>query len=375
MKTSLKIFIIVFYASIITASEIGLIYFNNPTWFLTVSIASSVLLFFILGWFGWLKLDEKSLLRQPLFLVSILLPIHLFLMYGFWAWAGKEVNFSADGFSHFIDISKLPLLLLASSAPMAAIVNNIHRTIQTEKQILEAQHKNIQDAHINHRKFHLELYSKIEGKNITEDITSANNKHTATRMSGNYKLHVKYPLELYRKSYYNSNARNENNSKINENFIESLKRDWVEINNQLKKIHQPADKNARTISYKSLETAYVKTCKNLCLGGYHSDHSFIFNDYDSDYQLFSMFFKFNTIYKCILTLETVTHSYLDTCYGEEVKKYFTLDEPLVKIGPGIYHDWLTFLDYVAMGDYSETKLVRLSTFESVETGDILAAEH
>jgi hypothetical protein len=57
-----------------------------------------------------------------------------------------------------------------------------------------------------------------------------------------------------------------------------------------------------------------------------------------------------------------------------VKKHFTLDDSLVKIGPGIYHDWHKFFQYMAHGDYIEAKLVALSTLEVIETGDTLAAE-
>ena len=374
MTKGTKAIIIIGYILFITAAEIGLIISTHPVYFLSLSIISSIVLFFILWWFRWLKLDEKSLLQQPLFLTSILLPFHTFLIYGIWSWMGHGINFTSDGFAHFIDISKLPLLLLASSVPLAAIVNNIHRTIQTEKQIMEAQQKNLQDSYINHRKFHLELYSKIEGKNIEEDITETKRSHTVSKQTNNYKLYVKYPLELYRKSYGNPTPVNSNNINIKEDFLYELNRNWAEINKELIKVHKPENRNERTVSYKRLTTAYIKTCKHLCLGGYHSDHSFIFNDYDNNYQFWSIFFKFNTLYKCLLALETVTHSYLDTCYGEDVKKYFTLDDSLVKIGPGIYHDWLNFFQYMAHGDYIEAKLVVLSTLEVIETGDTLAAE-
>lgn len=374
MTKGTKAIIIICYILAITAAEIGLIISNHPVYFLSLSIISSIVLFFILWWFKWLNLDEKSLLQQPLFLTSILLPFHTFLIYGIWSWMGHGINFSSDGFANFIDITKLPLLLLASSVPLAAIVNNIHRTIQTEKQIMEAQQKNLQDFYINHRKFHLELYSKIEGKNIEEDIRETKRSHAISKIIINYKLYVKYPLELYRKSYDNPKPVNGNNLNINEDFLYELKCNWIEINKELRKVHKPENRNVRIISYIGLTKAYVKTCKHLCLGGYHSDNSFIFNDDDKNYQLWSIFFKFNTLYKCLLALETVTHSYLDTCYGEDVKKYFTLDDSLVKIGPGIYHDWLDFLEYVAQGDYSEAKLVDLSTHKVIETGDTLATE-
>ena len=75
---------------------------------------------------------------QPLFWVAIVAPIGLFLSTGVWAWDWIGFDISAKGFNHFIDISKLPLGLLALSIPLAVLTARLHGTKQTALQITKA---------------------------------------------------------------------------------------------------------------------------------------------------------------------------------------------------------------------------------------------
>ncbi|EJH1681437.1 hypothetical protein NCT36_004343, partial [Escherichia coli] len=113
-------------------------------------------------------LDHRSLFQQPLFWAAIGVPLFTSLYFGSFVWIDKIHSFSltSHGYERFLDISKLPLLILASAVPLVSIVNNLHRTKQTEKQISEAERKNRVDLYYNHMKFHLDLYKKIEGKRI-----------------------------------------------------------------------------------------------------------------------------------------------------------------------------------------------------------------
>ncbi|WP_439953679.1 hypothetical protein ACS98V_00080 [Escherichia coli] len=135
----IKLTSIIAYTIISIIIALGLVYTNRPRIFVLFSIFHILGVVVILYYFNWLKLNEKNLLKQPLFIASIIIPLEMFILYGLWAWKGHSLDFTSEGFNQFLDISKLPLLILASSVPLASIVNNIHRTTQTENQIEKTQ--------------------------------------------------------------------------------------------------------------------------------------------------------------------------------------------------------------------------------------------
>ncbi|HGJ0772413.1 TPA: hypothetical protein ACJWBW_004534, partial [Salmonella enterica subsp. enterica serovar Concord] len=88
--------------------------------------------------------------------------------FGIFSWMGHSPQFDADGFSNFIEISKLPIALLSLSIPFVAIVANIHRTIQTENQIRKTQQqidlvteKNRSDAYYAHLKNYSDMFKTL----------------------------------------------------------------------------------------------------------------------------------------------------------------------------------------------------------------------
>ncbi|AVE37667.1 hypothetical protein C4J64_04995 [Klebsiella aerogenes] len=107
-------------------------------------------------------MNAEPLTRQPLFKSALLIPIVSFLLLGSIVWKGHSIQIDADGFNNFLTISKLPLAVLSLSIPFGVIVNNIHRTIQTDKQIKEAQKKNTMDGFYSHRKNTMEIIQNIE---------------------------------------------------------------------------------------------------------------------------------------------------------------------------------------------------------------------
>ena len=115
------------------------IYYGFEVMFLTVAITSLFITIGLFYFYGWFELNDNNLFKQPLFIASILLPFQYFILFGCWVWRDHSLQLTTDGFANFLNISKLPLLLLASSVPLASIVNNIHRTIQTASQIQSAK--------------------------------------------------------------------------------------------------------------------------------------------------------------------------------------------------------------------------------------------
>lgn len=89
----------------------------------------------------WLALDHRSLGHQPLFWIAMVLPVALFLIFGYLSWIGSSPQWDSKGFSHFIEISKLPLGLLTLAIPFTALVTSMHRSIQTAKQIEHGESK------------------------------------------------------------------------------------------------------------------------------------------------------------------------------------------------------------------------------------------
>ncbi|HBM8578365.1 TPA: hypothetical protein L0V48_004559, partial [Escherichia coli] len=124
-------------------------------------ILAIILFAFVSIYKKWYILDKRNLFQQKLFWISIAVPLLSFIYFGAFAWFGKIPVLSAHGYARFYEISKFPLLILASSVPLASIVNNIHRTIQTEAQINSSEIKNAIDRHFAHEKNFVDKIKEI----------------------------------------------------------------------------------------------------------------------------------------------------------------------------------------------------------------------
>ncbi|RWT91174.1 hypothetical protein DN590_19380, partial [Citrobacter freundii] len=154
-----------------TISEIGILFY--------FAILFITLYFFYDN--KWYRLTEKSLLEQKLFWLSIGLPLFSFFYFGIFSWWGKTPVLSAHGYARFYEISKFPLMLLASSVPLGAIVNNIHRTIQTETQLLRTENqielvkiKNKSDSFYAHQKSYAEIFKTVPSFLVSRNFNEHN---------------------------------------------------------------------------------------------------------------------------------------------------------------------------------------------------------
>ncbi|HGS6877374.1 TPA: hypothetical protein ACMEVV_004522 [Klebsiella quasipneumoniae subsp. quasipneumoniae] len=175
----------------------------------------------------WWKLNHHNLFKQKLFWLSIGLPFITFIAFGLWVWWGKEPSLTSKGFERFLIISKLPLLFLAASVPLAAIVNNIHRTIQTEKQIFEAEQKNKVDNYYAHVKFYVDIFKSLPEKEIKTRIYEKEYIKN---------IKITHPLSLYKKIYPNSNTINGVEYTVDTKHIDELINIWEDTNDILQKI-------------------------------------------------------------------------------------------------------------------------------------------
>ncbi|MFY4331186.1 hypothetical protein ACM91S_20750 [Enterobacter hormaechei] len=215
---------------------------------------------------NWIKLNEGNLLKQPLFIASILIPLHTFLIYGLWIWKDHSLNFTASGFNNFLEISKLPLLLLASAVPLAAIVNNIHRTIQVEKQITETSRKNYSDSYYTHLKFVTESFEKY----ISHEFECGTYKS---------KSKVSHPLSLYHSLFVESNSDKGASNEINKDLCVFISDTWHEINFHIDsyRLHFDNLLDANSVHLKEqlardiheIETKIISIFKKLFITGYH----------------------------------------------------------------------------------------------------------
>lgn len=101
-------------------------------------------------------LNHNDLTKQPLFWGAIFWPASASLALGSKVWLNRTLDFSPNGYETFIEISKLPLGVLALTIPVTAVIAAIHRSIQTAKQIEETQVKNTVDLYYAHLKFFID---------------------------------------------------------------------------------------------------------------------------------------------------------------------------------------------------------------------------
>lgn len=106
------------------------------------------------------EIDAKPLSEQTLFRLAIIIPVVSFFYFGAVVWWGKTPVISTLGFERFIKISTLPLGLLSLAIPFTAVINNIHRTIQTNEQIEQTKRKSESDLFYSHRKYFVSYVSE-----------------------------------------------------------------------------------------------------------------------------------------------------------------------------------------------------------------------
>lgn len=220
-----------------------------------------------------LILNDKNLVKQPLFWASIVAPLALFLYFGFFSWNGHNPQLDSNGLTNFYNISKIPLLFLASSVPLAAMVSNLHRTIQTEAQIIETKKKNTNDLYYSHFKFYTEAFSKIP----TYEFELSDSKK---------EVHLSHHFNLYRLIFPNYNLNENATTDVNDDFFVELLSLWENVNELLNEHNAEYEfylKNKTTYYFPTLpkiinkiEVTVISICKKLAISGYHYPLSAIY---------------------------------------------------------------------------------------------------
>lgn len=195
-------------------------------WFIAIGSILPITIPFIKYFREQAKITPVSLDKQNLFWIAIFAPIVYFFLLGCIAWSGTEIDHSWNGFNKFLEISKLPIGILALSPIFGVFVSNVHRTIQTEKQISAteiqitiAEAKNISDGFYSHNKY------------IIEELKSIKEKNDELEMS------IESPNRLYKKIYTNSNIKNGYDETINICFIKDINDQIGKLNSKIESIN------------------------------------------------------------------------------------------------------------------------------------------
>lgn len=343
---------------------------DAPLIFLLGLVVTTAMLATLFHYLHWFKLDDRQLFKQPLFILVTAYPVYLFILFGTWIWKDYGLSLSSEGYSQFLEISKFPLIILASSVPFGAIVSNIHRTIQTEKQIDDSGAKNRNDMYYGHIKFILDQFDKIKGKQIIHDYVLEKSSPSSQGSEPENKtikmescIFIKQPMDLYRKIYKNSSPQKSSNFEVCTDFLSVLYDEWQKIHNLClyKKEWIPeqlfkSPQELRIKDYSDIDITYTNICNHLCLGGFHSEQSLAFQAKMSGWQWYSTFPTGAHMYNSLCSLATVTGLILDRVRDENVDRFFPSNKSVFKIGSGFINDLNMFFDAICIGPYQPPSL-------------------
>ena len=160
-----------------------------------------------------LNLNEESLDKQPLFWFAVLSPIVLFLIFGVIIWKDYIPDLSKAGLENFAKISTFPLAVLTLSPILGVIVSNIHKSIQTEKQIEQSEIKGRIDSFIAHYKFIMDRIDEIQESNIGD----------AEKKEENNLFHKSNPIIVYKSAFPKSTLKNGYNGEpVSQSYIKKI---------------------------------------------------------------------------------------------------------------------------------------------------------
>lgn len=168
----------------------------------------------IAGWKDTFKISpDEWLLSQTLFWCSLSIPFLLFLSFGSISWKEYDLEISQKNFDTFLEISKLPLWLLAIAAPFSVIIARAHGTEQTATQIKELIKKNNSDSYQSQRSDFLAYF-----KNTNIGIKAYSNFYSSTIEKGAFppneelilktKLTIQRSLSVMRSIYIEHSNKN-----------------------------------------------------------------------------------------------------------------------------------------------------------------------
>ncbi|MGG4663579.1 hypothetical protein [Providencia vermicola] len=162
------------------------------------------------------SLNEESLAKQPVFWIGIFLPLIVASWIEYQIILLNPELLSFQNLDHLFKASTSALYISALIPTLGVIISNIHKTIQTEKQIKASEGKNTLDGFYAHYKYLTEEFRKLDEKK--ERIVIIN------------------PNKLYKKIFVNSSYLN-GVGKLSEDFIINIFETINNINNSFNEIN------------------------------------------------------------------------------------------------------------------------------------------
>lgn len=222
------------------------------------------------------SMNSEPLTKQALFWSSIRIPFISFIYFGIFSWVNYKFQFNQEGFNNFISISKLPLGLLSLCIPFVAIVNNIHRTIQTDEQIQQTKTKNRTDLFYSHQKNYIEYFNTSIKKNvyIIETMESPHSIVIKKEIETEVEIKIIAPFKLYKK-IFNQASTYDNDFSVSTSIIHTLRSLWKGIDDLIDELRNTeSEVDCFEIIYK-IESAMASISSNLQLSPIITKNSFI----------------------------------------------------------------------------------------------------
>ena len=238
--------------------------------FLTWSTLGILVYIAYLIYEGWNLIKNKAfdmtpepLTEQMLFKCAIRIPVISFIYFGIFSWWGHHPNLTQQGFSNFIEYGKLPLGLLSLSIPFVAVINNIHRTIQTNKQIKETERKNLVDIYFSHHKNYTEYFTKIESADFKYHYVSGGPFETT--------LTIEKPNKLY-KAIFTKSGTTSNDFSPSRDFFDEIDSIIIDINKLTITFDTHIDVIERFEAVKSIDNKLTELSKLMYINKFKPRH-------------------------------------------------------------------------------------------------------
>ena len=160
--------------------------------------------------------------------------------------------------------------------PFVAIVNNIHRTIQTDEQIQQTKTKNRTDLFYSHQKNYIEYFNTSIKKNvyIIETMESPHSIVIKKEIETEVEIKIIAPFKLYKK-IFNQASTYDNDFSVSTSIIHTLRSLWKGINDLIDELRNTeSEVDCFEIIYK-IESAMASISSNLQLSPIITKNSFI----------------------------------------------------------------------------------------------------
>ncbi|MFL4211490.1 hypothetical protein P9423_05900 [Enterobacter mori] len=163
--------------------------------------------------FSFLKLSEDSLSRQPVFWLGTILPLLAASIIEVKILQVNEIELSIQNINVIFEFSKIPLYILALTPTLGVFISNIHRTIQTKKQIETAEKKNISDGYYAHLKYITDCFN---------NLALAEKSNSKIKVLQENPFIILRPNSLYKAIFIESSISGGFKDKVSDKFIKNV---------------------------------------------------------------------------------------------------------------------------------------------------------